>query len=79
MSADIPFTVRLNNHFQSLGRVKSISYVEEDRGPAIEKRWSITVKIDGVVMGSYNAPRRAVAKEEAAKQALTRLGLEHQD
>ena len=30
--------------FQSLGRVKSISYVEEDRGPAIEKRWSITVK-----------------------------------
>jgi len=30
-------------------------------------------------MGSYNAPRRAVAKEEAAKQALQRLGLEHQD
>jgi hypothetical protein len=30
-------------------------------------------------MGSYNASRRAVAKEEAAKQALMRLGLEHQE
>lgn len=30
--------------FQSLGRVRSVSYAEEDRGPTVENRWSITVK-----------------------------------
>ena len=44
--------------------------------------WFLTVTInfrvlvDGKVMGSCDAPRRALAKEAAAEQALTNLGLE---
>jgi hypothetical protein len=32
--------------------------------------------VDGEVMGSCDAPRRALAKEAAAEQALKKLGLE---
>ena len=32
--------------------------------------------VDGQEMGSYTAPRRAVARETAAQQALERLGLQ---
>ena len=32
--------------------------------------------VDGEEMGSYSAPRMAAAKEAAAQQALSRLGLE---
>ncbi|KAI9462286.1 hypothetical protein BJY52DRAFT_1256160 [Lactarius psammicola] len=73
MTANLPPTVRLNNYFQSIGRVWSISYLEKDNGPAADKRWSTIVKIDGVEMGSHSAARRAVAKEAAAEQALRRL------
>jgi len=76
MSATLPPTVRLNNHFQALGRLGSISYLETDNGSAAENRWTMAVKIDGEVMGSCDAPRRALAKEAAAEQALTKLGLE---
>ncbi|KAF8506841.1 hypothetical protein F5888DRAFT_1798072 [Russula emetica] len=76
MSASLPPTVRLNNHFQALGRLGSISYLETDNGSTAENRWSITVKIDGEVIGSCDAPRRALAKEAAAEQALKKLGLE---
>jgi hypothetical protein len=44
--------------------------------------WFLTVIInfralvDGEVMGSCDAPRRALAKEAAAEQALKNLGLE---
>jgi len=54
----------------------SISYLEKDNGPTAENRWSVTVKIDGEVMGSCDAPRKSAAKEDAAQQALKRLGLE---
>jgi hypothetical protein len=41
---------------------------------------TITIKfrasVDGVVMGSCDAPRMALAKEAAAEQALKSLGLE---
>jgi hypothetical protein len=30
--------------------------------------------VNGQVMGSYDAPRKSVAKEAAAEQALNRLG-----
>ncbi|KAI0281663.1 hypothetical protein BGY98DRAFT_1125903 [Russula aff. rugulosa BPL654] len=75
-SYSIAATVRLNNHFQALGRLASISYLETDNGQKAENRWTMTVKIDGEVMGSCDAPRRAVAKEAAAEQALQKLGLE---
>jgi hypothetical protein len=32
--------------------------------------------VDGVVMGSCDAPRMALAKETAAEQALKSIGLE---
>jgi len=76
MPSNPPPTVRLNNHFQGIGRVWSISYLEKDNGPTSEERWSITVKIDGKVMGSHSAARQAAAKEAAAQQALNRLGIE---
>ncbi|KAF8482085.1 hypothetical protein DFH94DRAFT_691702 [Russula ochroleuca] len=76
MADTLPPSVRLNNHFQGLGRLSSISYLERDNGPTAEYRWTMTVKIDGVVMGSCDAPRRAMAKEAAAEQALRNLGLE---
>jgi len=34
------------------------------------------VLVHGEVMGSRDAPRRALAKEAAAEQALKKLGLE---
>ncbi|KAH9997797.1 hypothetical protein BJV74DRAFT_826514 [Russula compacta] len=76
MATNLPPTVRLNNYLQSIGRLPSISYLEQDNGPTAENRWTVMVKIDGQIMGTCDAPRRAAAKEAAAVQALKRLGLE---
>ncbi|KAF8262128.1 hypothetical protein EI94DRAFT_1744303 [Lactarius quietus] len=49
MVSEFPPTVRLNNHFQGLNRLWSISYQEEDHQPAAENRWSVTVQSNGIV------------------------------
>jgi len=76
MSDNLPATVRLNNHLQSLQQVHSISYADVDSGQASQNRWTVTVKINGEEMGSCSAPRMAMAKEAAAQQALDRLGIQ---
>ncbi|KAH9178853.1 hypothetical protein EDB89DRAFT_986710 [Lactarius sanguifluus] len=78
MASPLPPTVRLNNYFQSIGRPSSVSYFERDNGPSAssEKRWSMTVKIDGQEMGQCYGQRKTVAKEAAAELALKRLRIE---
>lgn len=75
MAHILPPTVRLNNHFQGINQIWAISYVELDLGPNVENRWSITVNIYGVEKGSCRAARKPEAKEAAAQEALTRLGI----
>jgi len=75
MTTDLPPTVRLNNHFQGLNRLSSISYQGTDHGPNVPNRWTVTVKIDGQVRGSYSAARMATARETAAQQVLDYLGI----
>jgi len=62
--------------FQSIGQLRSVTYLEQDNGPTAGNRWSVVVKIDGRVVGSCDAPRKSAAKEAAAAQALKSLGLE---
>ncbi|KAH9050519.1 hypothetical protein EDB84DRAFT_380481 [Lactarius hengduanensis] len=79
MASPLAPTVRLNNYLQSIGRLSSVSYLERDNGPSAipEKRWSITVRIDGQEIGPCTGPRKSVAREDAAEQALRRLRIEY--
>jgi hypothetical protein len=52
--------------------VKSKKTFTDSRPPSL----NVAPSVDGVVMGSCDAPRRAMAKEAAAEQALKNLGLE---
>ncbi|KAH9982751.1 hypothetical protein BGW80DRAFT_1453575 [Lactifluus volemus] len=76
MASNLPPTVRLNNYLQGIGQLSAVSYHEKDNGPNAVNRWSITLKINGQVMGASTAPRRSAAKEAAAQQALDSLGLQ---
>ncbi|KDQ63038.1 hypothetical protein JAAARDRAFT_188661 [Jaapia argillacea MUCL 33604] len=70
------YTVELNNYLQGQGNVQSLSWVEASSGPSHAKVWTMTCKISGETKGTASATQKAVAKEEAAKQALKALGVD---
>ncbi|KAI0043533.1 hypothetical protein FA95DRAFT_1563211 [Auriscalpium vulgare] len=59
---------------QRQGTLQMLSYAVTENPQAVN-RWTVVVRISGVVMGSFSAPLRATAKEEAARQALVQLGV----
>ncbi|TFY71837.1 hypothetical protein EVG20_g1167 [Dentipellis fragilis] len=63
-------TIALNNHLQNQGRLASLSWVDETRGPAHAPEWTSICKIDGVVVCEGVGPHKHEARNDAARKAL---------
>jgi len=68
------YTTILYNH---LGRQRMdhlISWEESSTGPTTAPLWKMTCKVSGDVLGTATAHQKSVAKDQASKEALTKLG-----
>ncbi|KAJ8084727.1 hypothetical protein PM082_003504 [Marasmius tenuissimus] len=71
-------TVALNNFLQGIGRLESLSWIHSTSGPANVPTWTSVCKIDGVPLGTGSGPRKYMAMDMAAEEALGKLTVESQ-
>ncbi|KAF9786752.1 hypothetical protein BJ322DRAFT_1106871 [Thelephora terrestris] len=71
------YVMSLNNYLQGVGGnlASMLSWEEVSSGPPHALMWTVVCKIRGEPYGSAYASRKMAAKEEAARQALLRLGV----
>ncbi|CAK5280375.1 unnamed protein product [Mycena citricolor] len=86
------YVTRLNNYYQALDQAYLISYAESSTGPSSNRIWTMECKVSGEVKGVPSlqfsvrltllrrgvgqATTKAAAKEAAAMQACTNIGIE---
>ncbi|KAF9654160.1 hypothetical protein BDM02DRAFT_3181996 [Thelephora ganbajun] len=71
------YVMTLNNYLQGIGgnEASTLSWEESTSGPPHALIWFVVCKIRGQPYGSASASQKMAAKEEAARQALIRLGI----
>ncbi|KAG1885990.1 hypothetical protein F4604DRAFT_56856 [Suillus subluteus] len=69
------YTIALNNHYQSRRKLHAVTWAEVQSGPSHALSWTLTCKVEGEVVGTATANQKSVAKEEAARIACERLGI----
>ncbi|KAG8946048.1 hypothetical protein FRC03_001517 [Tulasnella sp. 419] len=68
------YALTLHNRLQQQGKAHSLTWDEEASGPSHDTQWTMTAKVEGVVVGSGTASKKQAAKDLAAKRALEKMG-----
>ncbi|KAI0639872.1 hypothetical protein C8Q77DRAFT_1152808 [Trametes polyzona] len=75
------YVVDLNNckctaiaNLQKKGQLSALTWSETSTGAGNSIAWTATCRISGEVAGTSTSNQKGAAKEEAARQALVRLG-----
>ncbi|EIW64051.1 uncharacterized protein TRAVEDRAFT_41469 [Trametes versicolor FP-101664 SS1] len=70
------YAVDLNNReYIKQNQLAALNWVESHTGAGNNIQWTTTCKINGEVHGTGTSSVKNTAKEEAARQALVKLGL----
>ncbi|KAI3622250.1 hypothetical protein WG66_015905 [Moniliophthora roreri] len=60
----------MSKDLQGIGRLDALVWNHSTSGPAHAPTWHCVAKIDGVPLGSGTGPRKYIAMDMAADQAL---------
>ncbi|KAI0830780.1 hypothetical protein BC628DRAFT_1416288 [Trametes gibbosa] len=60
---------------QKQGQLAALGWAESHTGAGNSVEWTVTCKVNGDAVGTAVSHQKGAAKEEAARQALVKLGL----
>ncbi|KAH9858267.1 hypothetical protein C2E23DRAFT_880903 [Lenzites betulinus] len=70
------YVVDLNNcEYTKQGQLAALGWAESHTGGGNSISWTVICKINGEAVGTAVSNQKGAAKEEAARQALVKLGL----
>jgi ribonuclease-3 len=66
----------LQEYFQQTTKKLPVYALVEETGPDHDKRFVVEVRFDGEFLGSGSGTTKKEAEQEAARKALTKLGIQ---